>query len=76
MARYVLKHRSGNFREEDIALVEEAEGVTVHDRTAGSMLVDASEEAARGLSERLPNWVVTPEATFAPPGPVRRRVRE
>jgi hypothetical protein len=76
MAKYVLKHRGGDPPREDIALIERTEGVTIHDRTAGAMLVDVPEEAVRGLHERLPNWVVTPETTFAPPDPVRRRAQE
>ena len=76
MARYVLKHRAGDPQREDIALIEAAEGVTVRDRTAGSLLVDASEEAARGLDARLPDWTVTPETTFERPAPFRRRVSE
>jgi len=76
MARYVLKHRAGNPRREDIALIEAEKGVTVRDRTAGSLLVDASEEAARGLDARLPDWTVTPETTFERPRPARKRVAE
>jgi len=77
MAKYVLKHRGGDPPGGDIALIERTEGVTIHDRMAGALLVDASEEAVRGLRERLlANWVVMPETTFAPPEPVRRRAQE
>lgn len=76
MAKYVLKHRGDDSPGEEIALIERTEGVTIHDRMAGALLIDASEEVVQSLRERLPNWVVTPETTFAPPEPVRRRVQE
>ena len=50
--------------------------MTIHDQTAGALLVDVSEEVAQGLRERLPNWLVTPETTFAAPAPVRGRAVE
>lgn len=76
MARYVLRHRGGDPPEGDITLIEGTEGVTIHDQTMGALLIDVSEDVAQGLRESLSNWVVTPETTFAPPEPVRRRVQE
>jgi len=71
MAQLVLKHRGGDPHPGDIALIEGTEGLTVRDRTARALLVEASPEAARALRERLSeNWIVAPETTFPPPGPV------
>lgn len=77
MARYVLRHRGTEPQARDVELIEQSEGVEILDRgPAGTMLIEASEQAVRELQERLTDWAATEEVTFGPPGPARERIRD
>jgi hypothetical protein len=76
LARYVLKHRGSEPPREEVELIERSSGLTVLDRSAPrALLVEAPEETARALRERLPGWTVAEERTYPPPGPARERIR-
>lgn len=76
MPRYVLKFRGNSPRQADVDLIERSVGVTVLDRTAGTLLIDAPERAAQGLRRQLPDWSVAPETTYPPPEPFTQRIRD
>ncbi|HWM62444.1 MAG TPA: hypothetical protein VNP96_00460 [Solirubrobacterales bacterium] len=69
MARYVLMSQDESPQQADIDLIERSSGVTVVDRSARGLLVDAPDETVRELSAQLPNWTVANEVTYAPPEP-------
>jgi hypothetical protein len=67
MPRYVMMFRGADPPADDVALIERSAAVAILDRVAGAFLVEASDEEARALRDRLPNWTIMPETTFPPP---------
>jgi hypothetical protein len=75
MAKYVLFSHQQEPRPEDLDRIANAPGVKVLDRSAKrAMLLEGSETAVAKLNDELPDWTVSPEATYERPEPARQRI--
>lgn len=73
MARFILRNSGG---EESADLANEFSNVKVIDRSPGMMLIDADEDDARQLANRLPGWTLHPEVTYQIPDTRKRIVNK
>jgi hypothetical protein len=75
MARFILRYSGAAAPEEPAGIVESAPNVKVIDRTPQMMLVEASEQDAQQLADRLPGWTLQPEVQYNIPD-TRKRIKQ
>jgi hypothetical protein len=73
MARFILRYSSEDAPEEHDAALASSPLVKVIDRSPKMMLVDASEDDAKQLADRLPGWTLQPEVEYKIPD-ARKRI--
>jgi len=73
-ARFVLRYRGDGAKPEaDVERVRAVAGAVVVDSSPRMLLVESDAEPLQSLVEALPDWVMSPEQTFAVPD-TRKRV--
>lgn len=73
MARFILRYSGESAPEEHSVIVAGAPNVKVIDRSLRMMLLEANEDDAKQLADRLPGWTLHPEVEYKIPD-ARKRI--
>jgi hypothetical protein len=73
MARFILRYSGDAAPEEHTQIVGAAPNVKVVDRSPKMMLLEASEDDAKRLADRLPGWTLSHEVQYKIPD-TRKRI--
>lgn len=76
MARFILRYSGEDAPEEHDAALAASPLVKVIDRSPKMMLVDANEDDAKQLADRLPGWTLQPEVEYKIPDARKRIANE
>ena len=75
MARFILRFSGDAAPEEHTQIVRAAPNVKLVDQSPKMMLLEASEDDAKRLADRLPGWTLSPEVQYKIPDTRKRIVK-
>jgi len=68
MVQHILRYTGGSaVPDADLAAIRARAGVNVLDHSGRTVLVEATEAAARGLVHEMPGWAIDPVRLYAIP---------